>query len=134
MAYIPNELDLSNCFITLDDKTTKTIKSVAESVSLADGGTINGNLVVNGTLTTTTPASSDNSTNVATTEWVTTHPVSFVANSIYSNLPSAPKIGMIYLVTNGLKPGETTGSGTGILSVYDGTNWISTSSGTTIEI
>lgn len=134
MSYIPNDLDLSNCYVTLDDNTTKTIKSIASESSLDTGGTINGNLIVTGTITSTNPAVNDDSTNVATTSWVNSHPTSLIANSTFANLPSTPTLGMLYLVTNGLKPGEETGSGSGVLCVYDGKNWVSVSAGTTIEI
>lgn len=116
MAYIPSELDLSNCFITLDDNTTKTIKSLANSSAsnnLINGGTISGNLSVTGNLVPST---------------------FIVPSSTYEKLPSTPVLGAMVLVTDGLKPGEDTGSGTGVLCVYDGKNWVDISSGTTILI
>lgn len=81
-----------------------------------------------------TPENSSNDTSVATTAFVNLYATSRVAHSKFTNLPSTPNIGMIYLVTDGLKPGEETGEGTGVLCVYDGTNWMNISSGTTIEI
>ena len=81
-----------------------------------------------------TPESSSNDTSVATTAFVNLYATSKVAYSKFINLPPTPNIGMIYLVTDGLKPGEETGEGTGVLCVYDGKNWMNISSGTTIEI
>ena len=112
MSYTPSLLDLSSCFVTLDDNSTVTIKSLANN-NITHGGTINGNLTVTGKLTATTPESTDDSTNVATTAFVNSYATKLVANSTYENLPSIPTIGMMYLVTNGLKPGESSGSGTG---------------------
>lgn len=57
-----------------------------------------------------------------------------IPSGTYANLTSSPSIGMIYLVTNACKPGETSGSGTGVLCVYDGSNWMNISSGTTVTI
>jgi hypothetical protein len=40
--------------------------------------------------------------------------------------------GCLAFATNGRKPGESVGNGTGVLCVYDGTNWISCFDGTTL--
>lgn len=89
MSYQPSGLDLSNCTVTISGTSTVLSTSMASfalesaltsEVSRAKaaealllpltGGTISGNLVVSGTLTSTTPDTSDNSTLVATTAWV----------------------------------------------------------------
>lgn len=56
-----------------------------------------------------------------------------IPNCKFASLPSA-SIGMQYLVTDGCKPGEASGAGTGVLCVYDGSNWMNVSSGTTVTI
>lgn len=55
-------------------------------------------------------------------------------SSTYTDLPSSPVIGQMYLVTNGRKPGEEENAGSGVLCIFDGTNWMDTSSGTTVLI
>lgn len=55
-------------------------------------------------------------------------------SSKYENVSSAPAIGQLQLITNGRKPGEAAGSGTGVLCIFDGTSWMDVSSGTTVII
>ena len=67
-----------------------------------------------------------------TTTKVTENYVTF-PNCKYASVPT-PSIGMTVLITDALKPGETTGSGTGCLCVYDGSNWVNISTGTTVTV
>ena len=46
-----------------------------------------------------------------------------------SELPASPAQAFIYLVTDGCKPGETSGSGTGVVCVWDGRLWMDLTSG-----
>ncbi|MEF8880691.1 MAG: hypothetical protein V5A72_02590 [Candidatus Nanohaloarchaea archaeon] len=46
-------------------------------------------------------------------------------NYTVSGLPSAGDAGRIAFATDGLKDGESSGSGTGVLVYDDGSNWIS---------
>ena len=103
------------------------------------GGTLTGQL------TGTTASFSDsifaktqdaktNDTSVATTAFVQNHATSSIATSTYANLPSTPTLGMMYLVTNGRKPGEDSGSGTGTVCVYDGNIWMDISSAIAVQI
>jgi hypothetical protein len=55
-----------------------------------------------------------------------------VQNYTVAGLPSSAGAGQVAFATNGRKPGQGAGSGTGMLVFYDGTAWISVSSGTTI--
>lgn len=71
------------------------------------------------------PAGLDSSGNLA-------QAAQYVVTLKFANLPSSPTLGMMYLVTDGCKPGEATGAGSGVLCVYDGSNWMSVSSGTTV--
>jgi len=50
-----------------------------------------------------------------------------------SNLPSAPSAGAKAFAANGRKPGETSGSGTGVETFFDGVQWISSCAGTPIQ-
>ena len=122
-----------------DLSTYLTSSNAATTYLSLNGGELTGN--IQGTsagfsekIYAATPESSSNDTSVATTAFVNLHATSYVAFSEFSKLPSSPTIGMIYLVTNGLKPGEETGEGTGVLCVYDGTNWMNISSATTVSI
>jgi hypothetical protein len=48
---------------------------------------------------------------------------------LVSGLPSAPGTGAQAFATNGRKPNEAAGAGTGVTVFYDGTKWISVCSG-----
>lgn len=48
---------------------------------------------------------------------------------LFANLPAAGKPGRIMFVTNGRKPGQGAGAGTGVLAVDDGTIWESPENG-----
>lgn len=78
-----------------------------------------GNIIASGVVT---------GTNITATSTLT------IPSSTYSALPTSPTAGMMFLVKNGCKPGEASGSGTGVLCVYDGSNWMNVSSGTTVTI
>ncbi len=54
-------------------------------------------------------------------------PISNVAG-----LPASAKPGMIWHASDGLKPGESTGHGTGTLVYYDGAHWINVSTGAAV--
>lgn len=99
--------DGTDTFLTFDDSDS------SDQYLEVSGGTVTGNLEVQGSLT---PSQM------------------IIPNCTYANLPSSPTIGMMYLVTNGRKPGEAASSGTGAVAVYDGSIWMSLSSGTTVEI
>lgn len=53
-------------------------------------------------------------------------------SSKYDALPSTPTIGQLQLITNGRKPGEEAGAGTGVLCIFDGTIWMDISSGISV--
>ena len=106
------------------------ISSAKDSLLSNDSGKIttdgSGNVSITGNLTVTGSLSATITGSISPTAFK--FPI-----STFANLPTSPSAGDSYLVSNGLKPGETTGAGTGVLSVYDGTNWLSVSSGTTIQ-
>lgn len=122
---------IGNASISYVDSSISTTKNTLLS---NDSGKIttdgNGNVTISGNLTVTGSLSATTTTSVTGI----VEPTSFkFPTSTFANLPTTPSAGDSYLVSNGLKPGETTGNGTGVLSVYDGTNWLSVSSGTTIQ-
>lgn len=91
------------------DLKVKSIDSDKSNI-LSDG---NGNLNIVGKLTTG----------------------SFILpSSKYEDVSSTPTIGQLQLITNGRKPGESAGAGTGVLCIFDGKNWMDVSSGTTVII
>ena len=49
-----------------------------------------------------------------------------------ANLPTSPTAGAIAYASNGRKPTESAGNGTGMLVFFDGTAWRSVADGTTI--
>lgn len=53
-------------------------------------------------------------------------------SSKYAELPETPATGQLQLVTDGRKPGEAEGSGTGVLCIYDGSIWMDISSGVAV--
>ena len=118
---------IGNASINYVDSSITTAKSTLVS---NDSGKIttdgSGNLSVEGNLTVTGSLTATISGTISPT-------IFKFPTSTFANLPASPTIGESFLVSNGLKPGETTGNGTGVLSIYDGTNWLSVSSGTTIE-
>ena len=118
---------IGNASIDYVDSSITTAKGTLIS---NDSGKIttdgSGNLSVEGNLTVTGSLTAAISGTISPT-------IFKFPTSTFANLPASPTIGESFLVSNGLKPGETTGNGTGVLSIYDGTNWLSVSSGTTIE-
>lgn len=121
MATIGNaSIELVNSQI---QTATSGLVSNDEGKITTDGSgnmTVTGNLSVTGTLSATIGG--------------TISPTIFkFPSSVFANLPASPAAGESFLVTDGLKPGETTGNGTGVLAVYDGTNWVDVSAGTTIK-
>jgi hypothetical protein len=48
-------------------------------------------------------------------------------------LPASSAAGALAFVTNGRKPSEAAGSGTGVQAFFDGTRWIAASSGTQVQ-
>lgn len=52
-----------------------------------------------------------------------------IPSSKLSTLPSSPSLGMAYIVTDGRKPGELAGAGSGAYCVYDGKEWMNVSTG-----
>lgn len=52
-----------------------------------------------------------------------------IPSATLSTLPSSPSIGMAYIVTDGRKPGESAGAGSGAYCVYDGKEWMNVSTG-----
>lgn len=55
-------------------------------------------------------------------------------SSKYANLTTTPVLGQTVLVTDGRKPGEGSGAGTGVFCIYDGSNWMDVSGGTTVQV
>lgn len=49
-----------------------------------------------------------------------------------STLDSSATVGEFVFVSDALKPGEVTGTGTGVTCYYDGKNWINSAAGTTV--
>jgi hypothetical protein len=56
----------------------------------------------------------------------TTEPVA------YADLPGAGNAGAVLFVQDGLKDGESAGSGTGVLAYDDGANWVAVDTGTPV--
>lgn len=50
-----------------------------------------------------------------------------------ANLPAGGQAGALAFATNGLKPGQATGAGTGVPVFFDGSAWFSMCSGTTVS-
>ena len=50
-----------------------------------------------------------------------------------SGLPITPAIGATAFTTNGRKPNEAAGAGTGVEVFYDGTHWVSVCSGAAVS-
>lgn len=115
-----------------------SLQSVSDSIATAsgtlvsnDGGKIttdgSGNLTVTGDITVTGTLNA--------TIGGALSPTTFkFPSSKYADLPTSPVLGDSVLVTDGRKPGEATGSGTGVLTVYDGSNWVDVSAGTTVSV
>lgn len=55
-----------------------------------------------------------------------------LGNYAAASLPTG-EVGAIIYVTDGEKPGEASGSGSGVLAYYDGTSWISVHSGKVVN-
>lgn len=55
-----------------------------------------------------------------------------IPSATLSTLPSSPSIGMAYIVTDGRKPGESAGAGSGAYCVYDGKEWMNVSTGVAV--
>lgn len=119
---------IGNASISYVDTNITTAKN---SLVSNDSGKIttdgSGNMTVGGNLTVT-------GTLDATISGSLTPTIFKFPSSKFASLPASPSAGDSYLVTDGLKPGEATGSGTGVLCVYDGKNWMDISSGTTVTI
>lgn len=119
---------IGNASIVYVDSSISTAKGTLVS---NDSGKIttdgSGNVSISGNLTVTGSLTATISGSISPTAFK--FPI-----TTFANLPTTPVAGDSYLVSNGLKPGETAGNGTGVLAIYDGTNWLSVSSGTTIEI
>ena len=103
------------------------------------GGTLTGQLTgttasFSGSVFAKTQDQTTNDTSLATTAFVQNHASSYIATSTFANLPASPSLGMMYLVTNGRKPGEVAGSGTGTVCVYDGNIWMDISSAVQVQI
>jgi hypothetical protein len=59
-------------------------------------------------------------------------PAADIGQSVaFANLPDGTA-GDIIFVSDGLKAGESTGSGTGVLAYYDGSHWIAVDTGSTV--
>jgi hypothetical protein len=56
-----------------------------------------------------------------------------LANYTVSSLPAGQPTGSKAFVSNGRKPNEVAGAGTGIEVFFDGTRWISVCSGTPVQ-
>jgi hypothetical protein len=56
-----------------------------------------------------------------------------LATYTVANLPSSVAAGAIAFTSNGRKPGEAAGGGTGVQVFFDGQHWISACSGTTVS-
>lgn len=69
-----------------------------------------------------------NATAISTLE---TFAARFADNVAFADLPTGNEGDVIY-VTDGLKNGETAGTGTGVLCFKDASNWIAVDTGTTV--
>ena len=110
---------------------TDAIATSAGTLVSNDGGKIatdgSGNMTVTGNVTVTGTLNA--------TIGGTLSPTAFkFPSSKFADLPATPAAGDSFLVTDGLKPGETTGAGTGVLAVYDGSHWVDVSAGTTVAV
>lgn len=98
------------------------------------GGTKTDTLTVTGTSSLDGGKITTNGNGKLTSQDIVVSSTMTIPNSTYANITSSPTIGMLTIITNALKPGETSGNGTGCLCVYDGSNWVNVSTGTTVQI
>ena len=121
---------------SIQTKITGLVSSDSGKITTdGSGGLTVIKLSSDGGLITTDGAGSLNAKNIVTTGTITGAMLPStikIPSKKFADLETTAQVGDSYIVTDALKPGETTGAGTGVLCYYDGTNWINSASGTTV--